>query len=77
MPVHPADKHRVEQALEETKYLYGAERTKAMREKTGLGLQECERAIEVDDVERAIWNIDTCHGEDIRHVLKRILGLIR
>jgi hypothetical protein len=75
--VHPADKSRVEQALEDTKNMYGAGRLTELRERTGLGLEDCKRIAEVDDLERAIVNLDTGNGDDVRRVLKQMLDLIR
>ena len=75
--VHPADKSRVEQALDATKNMYGAGRLMELRERTGLGLEDCKRIVEVDDLERAIVNLDTDNGDDVRRVLKQMLGLIR
>lgn len=75
--MHPADKSRVEQAMEATKNVPGARRLMELRERTGLGLQECRRIAEVDDLERAIVNLDTDNSDDVRRVLMKLLDLIR
>jgi DNA-binding GntR family transcriptional regulator len=75
--VHPADKRRVEQALDATKNMYGAGRLMELRERTGLGLESCKRIVQVEEIERMVENLAAGDGEALRRVLKRILELVR